>query len=31
LHNKLKISIFAVPELVLIGLNEIFDYNGIAS
>lgn len=31
LHNKLKISIFAVPELVLLGLNEIFDYNDIAS
>jgi type III pantothenate kinase len=29
LHNKLKISIFAVPELVLLGLNEIFDYNDI--
>jgi len=27
LLNKLKISIFAVPELVLLGLNEIFDYN----
>jgi type III pantothenate kinase len=31
LHNKLKISIFAAPELVLLGLNEIFDYNDIAS
>jgi type III pantothenate kinase len=29
LHNKLKINIFAVPELVLLGLNEIFDYNDI--
>jgi type III pantothenate kinase len=27
LHNKLKISIFAAPDLVLLGLNEIFDYN----
>ena len=27
LNNKLKISIFAVPELVLLGLNEILDYN----
>jgi type III pantothenate kinase len=27
LHNKLKISIFAAPELVLLGLNEILDYN----
>jgi type III pantothenate kinase len=27
LHNKLKINIFAVPDLVLLGLNEIFDYN----
>jgi len=27
LLNKLKISIFAAPELVLQGLNEIFDYN----
>lgn len=27
LQNKLKINIFAVPELVLLGLNEIFDYN----
>jgi type III pantothenate kinase len=27
LHNKLKISIFAAPDLVLFGLNEIFDYN----
>jgi type III pantothenate kinase len=31
LHNKLKINIFAVPELVLLGLNDIFDYNDIAS
>jgi type III pantothenate kinase len=31
LHNKLKINIFAVPDLVLLGLNEIFDYNDIAS
>jgi type III pantothenate kinase len=29
LYNKLKINIFAVPELVLLGLNEIFDYNDI--
>ena len=27
LCNKLKISIFAAPNLVLHGLNEIFDYN----
>jgi type III pantothenate kinase len=27
LYNKLKISIFAAPDLVLHGLNEIFDYN----
>ncbi len=27
LHKKLKISIFAAPDLVLLGLNEIFDYN----
>jgi type III pantothenate kinase len=27
LHKKLKINIFAVPNLVLLGLNEIFDYN----
>ena len=27
LANRLKNSIFAVPELVLIGLNEIIDYN----
>jgi type III pantothenate kinase len=27
LHNKLKINIFAVPDLVLLGLNEILDYN----
>jgi type III pantothenate kinase len=27
LYNKLKISIFAVPDLVLLGLNEILDYN----
>lgn len=27
LHKKLKISIFAAPELVLLGLNEILDYN----
>jgi len=27
LHNKLKISIFAAPDLVLLGLNEILDYN----
>jgi len=27
LHNKLKNSIFAAPELVLQGLNEILDYN----
>ena len=25
LHNKLKINIFAVPDLVLLGLNEILD------
>jgi type III pantothenate kinase len=31
LHNKLNISIFAVRDLVLIGLNEIFDYNDIAT
>jgi len=31
LHNKLKISIFAVPDLVLLGLNEIFDYNDHAT
>jgi len=31
LHNKLKINIFAVPDLVLLGLNEIFDYNDHAS
>jgi type III pantothenate kinase len=31
LYNKLKINIFAVPELVLLGLNDIFDYNDIAS
>jgi type III pantothenate kinase len=31
LHNKLKINIFAVPELVLLGLNDIFDYNDIES
>jgi len=30
LYNKLKISIFAAPELVLLGLNEIFDYNDYA-
>lgn len=27
LHKKLKISIFAAPNLVLFGLNEILDYN----
>ena len=27
LHNKLKNNIFAVPDLVLLGLNEILDYN----
>ena len=27
LHNKLKINIFAAPDLVLSGLNEILDYN----
>lgn len=27
LHNKLKINIFASPNLVLNGLNEILDYN----
>jgi type III pantothenate kinase len=27
LHNKLKINIFADPNLVLLGLNEILDYN----
>lgn len=27
LYNKLKISIFAAPNLVLQGLNEILDYN----
>lgn len=27
LHNNLKINIFAVPNLVLTGLNEILDYN----
>jgi type III pantothenate kinase len=27
LHTKLKNSIFAHPDLVLLGLNEIFDYN----
>ncbi len=27
LFNKLKISIFAAPDLVLLGLNEILDYN----
>jgi type III pantothenate kinase len=31
LNNKLKISIFAVPDLVLLGLNEIFDYNDHAT
>jgi type III pantothenate kinase len=31
LYNKLKISIFAAPDLVLFGLNEIFDYNDHAS
>lgn len=31
LQNKLKINIFAVPDLVLLGLNEIFDYNDHAS
>jgi type III pantothenate kinase len=29
LYNKLKINIFAVPDLVLLGLNEIFDYNDL--
>jgi type III pantothenate kinase len=29
LYNKLKSNIFAVPELVLLGLNEIFDHNDI--
>jgi type III pantothenate kinase len=28
LHNKLKINIFAAPNLVLLGLNEILDYHG---
>lgn len=27
LHNNLKINIFAVPNLVLFGLNEILDYH----
>ena len=27
LYNKLKINIFAVPNLVLLGLNEILDHN----
>jgi len=27
LHKKLKINIFAAPDLVLQGLNEILDYN----
>jgi type III pantothenate kinase len=27
LHNNLKINIFAVPNLVLLGLNEILDYH----
>jgi len=27
LADRLKNSIFAVPELVLIGLNEILDHN----
>lgn len=27
LHHKLKINIFAVPNLVLLGLNEILDHN----
>jgi type III pantothenate kinase len=27
LHKKLKIKIFAAPNLVLSGLNEILDYN----
>lgn len=27
LADRLKNSIFAVPELILIGLNEILDYN----
>lgn len=27
LHNNLKINIFAAPNLVLTGLNEILDYN----
>ena len=30
LHNKLKISIFAAPDLVLLGLNEILDYNDLS-
>lgn len=30
LHNYLKNSIFATPNLVLIGLNEILDYNDVA-
>jgi type III pantothenate kinase len=29
LHNKLKINIFAVPDLVLLGLNEILDCHDI--
>jgi type III pantothenate kinase len=29
LHTKLKINIFAVPDLVLLGLNEILDYNDV--
>jgi type III pantothenate kinase len=27
LHKKLKISIFAAPDLVVFGLNEIYDFN----
>lgn len=30
LHNHLKNSIFAVPNLVLTGLNEILDHNDVA-
>jgi type III pantothenate kinase len=29
LADRIKSSIFAVPELLLIGLNEILDYNGL--
>lgn len=30
LRDKLKIDIFAVPELVLLGLNKILDHNGFS-